>query len=529
MIAVIGAGISGLNAAKILLMAGKHVKIFERSNRIGGRLETSIKTHNNVEYCLDEGATYIHGIDGHPAISYSKSTWSVRSDGIFPSITDFDDFCIAKCGSLVGNESIGQAFELFERMKNEIRSKELNENLSWQDTLTSWKNTNKFLFDSDSRDVFDWLGSFVDDHFGCSGDEIGAGDIIGADPEEDLLLSGCLPGRQVRCEEGLAACIIGGVMHELQSYLDTGMLEIIKEFSVQEIKWDEEKTCGAVSVISEDGTCIQNFDGVIVTVPARSIEKINFLPPLNENVFNFYNSVNMRGFVKTYALVEDSNLRRNGKTRIYGVIGKGEQQMVQNRIIEFLASHVEDNSKVNSENNSSLDETKPYFVENTFEDLLEELGDEISHVIIEDESHAAKHLTPDQAVLSISLVGDVTDLLDAICWSRGEEVAKLIAEGVNKFYIEYCLLRSGSNNGHVIKNWSCTLWSSVPWVQGAYSDIDGDDIARYGDYVIGRGHWQRRLWFSGDCVHDTYMGSVHGSMLSAEVACEGILKAVGDE
>ena len=61
-IAVIGAGTSGLTAAKQLADAGHLVTIFEARDRIGGRVWTS----DQLGVPLDLGASWIHGVKGNP-------------------------------------------------------------------------------------------------------------------------------------------------------------------------------------------------------------------------------------------------------------------------------------------------------------------------------------------------------------------------------------------------------------------------------------------------------------------------------
>lgn len=59
-VVVIGAGVSGLEAANELKMEGKNVVILEGRDRIGGRIYTEI--HNGVSY--DIGGSWIHGLEG---------------------------------------------------------------------------------------------------------------------------------------------------------------------------------------------------------------------------------------------------------------------------------------------------------------------------------------------------------------------------------------------------------------------------------------------------------------------------------
>lgn len=61
-IAIIGAGISGIGAAKQLADKGYDITIFEGRDRIGGR----IQTNRSLGVALDVGASWIHSPDGNP-------------------------------------------------------------------------------------------------------------------------------------------------------------------------------------------------------------------------------------------------------------------------------------------------------------------------------------------------------------------------------------------------------------------------------------------------------------------------------
>ena len=67
-IVVIGAGIAGLTAAKQLHEQGFSVEILEASDRVGGRVRTNL----SAGVCFEEGAGWIHGIDGNPLIDLAK-------------------------------------------------------------------------------------------------------------------------------------------------------------------------------------------------------------------------------------------------------------------------------------------------------------------------------------------------------------------------------------------------------------------------------------------------------------------------
>ncbi len=59
---VIGAGVSGLTAARLLVQAGQRVVVLEARDRIGGRT----CTERSDGYTSDRGASWIHGIDDNP-------------------------------------------------------------------------------------------------------------------------------------------------------------------------------------------------------------------------------------------------------------------------------------------------------------------------------------------------------------------------------------------------------------------------------------------------------------------------------
>ena len=67
---VIGAGLSGLAAAKTLTQQGYQVTVLEARDRLGGRTWTSTRWKDAP---LDMGASWIHGIEGNPITDLAKS------------------------------------------------------------------------------------------------------------------------------------------------------------------------------------------------------------------------------------------------------------------------------------------------------------------------------------------------------------------------------------------------------------------------------------------------------------------------
>ena len=79
---VIGAGVSGLAAARQLAENGRRVTVLEGRDRIGGRVWTSTLWPDTP---LDLGASWIHGIDGNPVYDIARQI-NART-----AVTDGDD------------------------------------------------------------------------------------------------------------------------------------------------------------------------------------------------------------------------------------------------------------------------------------------------------------------------------------------------------------------------------------------------------------------------------------------------------
>ncbi|WP_157416579.1 flavin monoamine oxidase family protein [Agromyces allii] len=59
---IVGAGVAGLTAARLLHAAGQRVVVVEARDRIGGRTWTD----RSPGFSVDRGASWIHGLDGNP-------------------------------------------------------------------------------------------------------------------------------------------------------------------------------------------------------------------------------------------------------------------------------------------------------------------------------------------------------------------------------------------------------------------------------------------------------------------------------
>lgn len=83
---VVGAGISGLAAANKLHEKGFKVTVLESQDKIGGRL----KTNRTLGIAFDEGASWIHGIDGNPITTLAQQAGMTSTFTDDESIKSYD-------------------------------------------------------------------------------------------------------------------------------------------------------------------------------------------------------------------------------------------------------------------------------------------------------------------------------------------------------------------------------------------------------------------------------------------------------
>ncbi|MBO0679722.1 FAD-dependent oxidoreductase [Mycolicibacterium sp. S2-37] len=90
-VVVVGAGFSGLAAARRLADSGVRVTVLEARDRIGGRTSTD----TSLGLPIDVGASWIHGTDGNPLLSLAHDV------GARTVATDFEDFVLLRPGGAV--------------------------------------------------------------------------------------------------------------------------------------------------------------------------------------------------------------------------------------------------------------------------------------------------------------------------------------------------------------------------------------------------------------------------------------------
>jgi hypothetical protein len=71
-VGIIGAGISGLRCADLLVQNGFQVTILEGRDRLGGRVHQTYVP--NTDHLVDIGANWIHGTENNPILDLAKQT-----------------------------------------------------------------------------------------------------------------------------------------------------------------------------------------------------------------------------------------------------------------------------------------------------------------------------------------------------------------------------------------------------------------------------------------------------------------------
>ncbi|MBK6667618.1 MAG: FAD-dependent oxidoreductase [Saprospiraceae bacterium] len=92
---VVGAGISGLAAAKKLKDNGFNVIVLEAQSKVGGRL----KTNRSLGVAFDEGASWIHGTAGNPITSLAQQA------GMNTAFTDDESILAYDIGGVLHSDS----------------------------------------------------------------------------------------------------------------------------------------------------------------------------------------------------------------------------------------------------------------------------------------------------------------------------------------------------------------------------------------------------------------------------------------
>lgn len=144
-IIVIGAGISGLAAAKQLKAEGFNVIVLEAQDKVGGRL----RTDRSLGVAFDEGASWIHGINANPITmlaaqagmdtfeTVDESRVSYDIGGVLRSAATYDNTETELYSIINTMMNSGNANQSFETVFNNLYPSKANDRL-WQFFLSTY-------------------------------------------------------------------------------------------------------------------------------------------------------------------------------------------------------------------------------------------------------------------------------------------------------------------------------------------------------------------------------------------------------
>ena len=144
-VAIIGAGISGIAAAKKLKANGFNVLVLEAQDKIGGRL----RTNRTLGVAFDEGASWIHGTNGNPistlaqeagmntAFTDDESIVCYDINGILRSDAVFNAAEVELETILSTLKNSGSASQSFETVFNNLHPTKVNDRL-WKFLLSTY-------------------------------------------------------------------------------------------------------------------------------------------------------------------------------------------------------------------------------------------------------------------------------------------------------------------------------------------------------------------------------------------------------
>lgn len=144
-IIIIGAGISGLAAAKKLKDNGFNVTVLEAQEKVGGRL----RTNRSLGVAFDEGASWIHGTNGNPMTSLAQQAGMNTAftddesivcydiNGILRNDTDYDNAETELETILSTLKNSGSATQDFESVFNNLYPAKVNDRL-WKYFLSTY-------------------------------------------------------------------------------------------------------------------------------------------------------------------------------------------------------------------------------------------------------------------------------------------------------------------------------------------------------------------------------------------------------
>jgi monoamine oxidase len=260
---VIGAGVAGLNAGRLLAEAGRRVAILEARKRIGGRIWTQpiALGHSHPPIPVELGAEFVHGLP--------QETWSlIKQAGLSTVEIDGPSFWFDGSRLVAANEQRGAAEGVLEDLTQWMQKQPGGNDLSFVEYLKA-----QAVAPFTARAAGNYVESFNAADQNC----ISVAALAKQQAAEDAIAA----DRLFRIEGGYAA-----VPNFLAEKFSAAGGTLILQAPVKKIIW--KRSAVTVETTGPDGDLQYHSNRAVITVPLGVLQAqtIEFVPGPSEVLFH---------------------------------------------------------------------------------------------------------------------------------------------------------------------------------------------------------------------------------------------------
>lgn len=368
-VAIIGAGISGIAAAKKLKANGFNVLVLEAQDKIGGRL----RTNRTLGVAFDEGASWIHGTNGNPistlaqeagmntAFTDDESIVCYDINGILRSDAVFNAAEVELETILSTLKNSGSASQSFETVFNNLHPTKVNDRL-WKFLLSTYVTFDLGDLDKVSSTLYDEGEEF-------SGEERIA--INGYDTISNYLANGLsvqLNQRVSRIDylETKIKITHNGTVTEVDYVIVTVPLGVLKSGNIEFIPALPSTKQNAIEKVGMN--CVNKFLVTWDTAFWDNEQYICYTPEIRDK-FNYF--VNVKKFQPSVNAL---------MTFAYSDYARQTETMTDAQIVDEIMAHLRDIYGNSIPNPNNMIRTKWQTNENSFGAYsYTQVGTEIQH------------------------------------------------------------------------------------------------------------------------------------------------------
>ena len=380
-VVIVGAGISGLAAAKKLKEKGFNVIILESQNQIGGRL----RTNRSAGFAFDEGASWIHGVNGNPITELAQqagmnlfhtdddSRKSYDVGGVFRDATSYNNAEDELYTILNSMMNSGNATQSFETVFNSLHPNKTSDRL-WKFLLSTY-----VTFDTgDLNQLSSLLYNEGEEFTGEEKIAVNGYDTIAHYLAKDLNIQLNQKVSKIDYSDNKVKITHQGKVTEADYVLVTVPLGVLKANAIQFTPSLPNSKLNAIQKVGMN--CVNKFLLTWNTAFWDDVQYISYTPEIRDK-FNYF--VNLKKV--------DTNINAL-MTFAYADYARQTENMTDQEIINEIMSHLKDIYGNNIPSPNSMIRTKWQSNENSigsysytavgtemqhFDDLAEEINDKL--------------------------------------------------------------------------------------------------------------------------------------------------------